>query len=107
MTSNGRRLLLIVGSLVVVFAVAATRVGVYVAGILVLCLVTGYLNGFYVLRPALRFILGRGAPLGTTILIALVAFVGNALLVYQGFGFLLGAVTVGFIVIDGVALQFR
>jgi hypothetical protein len=107
MTRIHYRWLLIAGSLALVFAVAAAKFGTFVAAISILCFVTGYLNEFYLLRPAVHFFFRERTLSKAALGAGMLALVGDAILVQQGFAFVLGVVTLGYFWMDAIALRFE
>jgi hypothetical protein len=106
-TKDQYRPIIAVASLTTIFAIVATQVGVFVAGISVLCLTTGYLNEFYLFRPLIRLVFAPRTLSKTALLVGALALIGDTVLVYEGFAFVLGAVTVGCFLMDAIALQFK
>src|ERR1700694_1325496 len=103
---NWKRVSGYVAALALIFVLMALKANVYVSAITTTCMILGYFNDFVVLRTVISIVQRKQFDRGT----AAPTFgflVGDAIVIYLGFGLVLALTTVSCIFIDGVILRFR
>jgi hypothetical protein len=94
------------GGILLVLALVAYKSDLRNAAFVTACFVVGYLNIFSALRGVIAVFTHQKIGLGAVSLIAL-ALLGDVILIYAGYGLVLGLATASCLIIDAAVLRFR